>query len=286
MTRLGEYDISNPFEAKVLESARITPEEAEDEIRNIVLDVSGSGFNFIEGQSVGVLPPGPFPAGQKQHLRLYSVASARDKDGKTGTIDLCVKRCFYLDDYSGEKMPGIASNYLCNLKPGDTVTLTGPYGKAFVVPADETANLLLIALGTGIAPFRAFVKHIYETVGGWKGKVRLFYGAKSPLELAYMNDVKDDFAQYYDEETFKAFEALSPRPHMDDPIAFEEALEKHREEVWDMLKDPKTYVFIAGLEDLMAKLDTAGENMAGSPEQWDQKKNELKGGNRWFELLY
>ncbi|MCP4643516.1 MAG: oxidoreductase [bacterium] len=256
-------------------------------MRHIVLDVTGTGFSFIEGQSVGVLIAGDMQFGQSQHLRLYSVASSRkgDKDEQE-TISLCVKRCSFIDDYSGEEVKGIASNYLCDLSPGAKVTLTGPYGRAFVVPGDDTCNMLMIALGTGIAPFRAFVKHIYDTKGGWKGQVRLFYGAKSGLDLAYMNDKQDDFAQYYDEGTFKAFESVSPRPHMDDPIALDRTLEENADEVWAMLQDPKTYVFIGGLEKVIEPLNAAFAKMAGSAEQWEQKKNELKGANRWFELLY
>ena len=46
-------------------------------------------------------------------------------------------------------------------------------------------------MGTGIAPFRAFVKHLYRDIGDWRGQVRLFYGARSGLELLYMNDEVD-----------------------------------------------------------------------------------------------
>ena len=52
--------------------------------------------------------------------------------------------------------------------------------------------------------------------------MRLFYGAQSGLEMLYMNDKQNDFVNYYDEDTFKAFAAVSPRPHMDDPIPLDE----------------------------------------------------------------
>ena len=55
---------------------------------------------------------------------------------------------------------------------------------------------------------------------------RLLYGARSGLELLYMNDKRDDFSLYYDEESFEAFQALSPRPNWADPIAWDHAIEE------------------------------------------------------------
>ena len=68
-------------------------------------------------------------------------------------MTLCVKRCNYIDEYSGERYEGISSNYLCDRRAGDTVTINGPFGIPFEVPEDKDTDLLLIGMGTGIAPF-------------------------------------------------------------------------------------------------------------------------------------
>jgi ferredoxin--NADP+ reductase len=285
--RLDDYDIDNRYTATVKESLRITPEESEDEIRNIVLNVDKKDFTFDVGQCVGVLVPGPHPFGQRDHFRVYTVANIHDSsNGDNPRLEICVKRCFAIDEVSGEKHPGIASNYLCDRKAGDQITVTGPYGHPFTIPDDKDADLLMIGLGTGIAPFRAFVKAIYKSVGGWEGKVRLFFGAKSGLEMLYMNDKQNDFVNYYDEGTFKAFAAVSPRPHMDDPIPLEEALVKHSKEVWEMVMKPDTQVYVAGLEKMLEPLDKAFTKMAGGKDKWERRKAELIAGKRWAEIIY
>lgn len=287
MSRLHEYDISSTFTATIRESTRITPEDYADEVRHLVLEVYRTPETFEVGQSIGVLVPGPHEFGNPQHLRLYSIASVDPGEPPdTAALAVCVKRCFYIDDVSGERRPGVASNYLCDRKPGDTVVLTGPYGSAFRLPLDPTVNLLMVGMGTGIAPFRAFVKHIYETLGGWQGKVRLFYGAKRGVELLYMNDLKNDLANYYDETTFKAFQAVSPKPYLDEPVALDRTLEENTAEVWEMLQDPSTYVYVAGLEAISAMLDNALAKMAGSEEKWRLAKKRLVAEGRWAELVY
>ncbi len=285
--RLDDYAKDERFPARVVSTERITPDASKDEVREIVLDVDRKDFEYRVGQSVGVLAPGDPALGQDVHFRLYSVADLPGRGaGGAPRIKICVRRCHYVDSYSGERYPGIASNYLCDLAPGDTIEISGPYGLPFEVPAERDATLILIASGTGIAPFRALVKHLYANVKDWGGRVLLFHGASSGLELIYQNDEVNDFAQYYDRDTFEAFRALSPRPHWEDPIGWDYAMAERGEELWGLLEKPDTYVYVAGLENVRDQLDNVFANLAGSEERWKRRKAELAAGRRWVELLY
>lgn len=283
--RLDDYPTEPRYTATVMSSEEITEEGADVEVRELVLEVDKERFDFAIGQSIGVLVEGSGEFGRSVHHRLYTVADMPKSDGAS-EITIVVRRCNYIDDYSGETYRGINSNYLCDRKPGDKVTITGPFGMPFKVPEDREANLLLIGLGTGIAPFRALVKHIYSNVGDWKGKVRLLYGAHSGLELLYMNSKRDDFTNYYDEETFEAFKALSPRPNWADPIAWDFAIEDRADEIWRMLEDEHTYIYIAGQKSIRDALDELFGEMAESDAVWAKKKADLIEQGKWAELLY
>ncbi|MBX9604271.1 MAG: hypothetical protein K2X35_24925 [Bryobacteraceae bacterium] len=283
---LAEYDISRPYQASVLSTERLTPPDYDVEVRHIVLRIPAGDFDFVEGQSIGVLVPGPHEFGNPHHLRLYSIASSRREDAGSGSIAICVRRCFYLDEISGERYPGVASNFLCDARPGDPVLLTGPYGAHFSLPADANANLLMIGAGTGIAPFRAFVRHIYEERGGWKGDVRLYYGARRGTELLYRNDKVQDLGLFYDDRTFRAFEAVSARPALDPQPALDKLLLDHQEEVWKLINAPNTYLYLAGLAESAARFEKAMAHLAGSAGQWESLRKKLAGEHRYAELLY
>lgn len=284
MAHLAELNTKNAFRATVRKTERLTPANT-DEVREIVLEVPPA-FEVKVDQSFGVLVETNGEFGNKYHHRLYSVADLPDKKNGKPLITMLVKRCSYVDDFSGEKYEGIASNYLCDRRVGDEITITGPHSLPFVVPDDHSANLILIGMGTGIAPFRAFIKHLYKNVKDWKGKIRLFYGARSGLELLYLNDKDGDLTNYYDQGTFEAFHALSPRPHMNDPIALDRAIEDRAADILDLLNKTNTYIYVAGYEKVKDMLDKAFSNILGSKEKWETRKAELVAGKKWAEILY
>jgi ferredoxin--NADP+ reductase len=284
--RLSDYDVNHPYTATLVSTERITPLGWEAEVRHLVLRLDVP-FDYVEGQSIGVLAPGPHEFGNTHHLRLYSIASPRGgDDGRGDTLSICVRRCFSIDDISGERYPGKASNYLCDANPGEEILITGPYGVQFEIPPRTDANLLMVGMGTGIAPFRAFVKHIHRLHGAWQGKVRLFYGSKSGVEALYMNEFRRDMALYYDEESFRAFEAISPRPHYDAPPEIDRVLIDNAHEIWDLIQQPNTYVYLAGLSAAASKFETAMEHLAGGAAQWQELKNSIASEQRFAELLY
>lgn len=258
---------------------------AREEVRELTLALEDADFSFEIGQSIAVLVAGPHDFGQSHHVRLYSIASTPDEAGP-GRIRICVRRCSYIDAFSGERYPGIASNYLCDLPVGSEVVIAGPVGLPFRVPARPDANLLMIGLGTGIGPFRALIRHIYAERGGWQGQVRLFYGARTGLELAYMNDRRNDFASYLDEATFEAIEALSARPAWDEPADLSAAIARHHAEVRSLLDDARTYVYLAGLAAIGEQLDAALTTLAGGRDAWAARKAAMVEAGRWMELLH
>ena len=159
------YTIQKPLVGETVENKRLTPSTRtlRDDVRHVVIRYREK-LPYRPGQSVGILIPGIDPLTGKPHkLRLYSVASVSAGDyGDRQTVSLCVVRHFWDNPKTGEKnVPGLASNYLCDLKKGDRVTMTGPVGKHFLLPEDvQSRDLIFVATGTGIAPYRGMLFNI------------------------------------------------------------------------------------------------------------------------------
>lgn len=273
-------------EAVVIDSVRITPPER-DEVRRIRLRIDDPAFRFSVGQSIGVVVPGPHPMGNKFHMRRYSIASGHlEGEDSAVELELLVRRCFYVDEVSGERFPGIASHYLCDAQTGKHITVTGPYRSPFRIPSDEHANLLMIGTGTGVAPFRSFVQEIYREKGGWKGKVRLFYGARNGMDLLYGNDAHDDLTNYLDHASFKAFGALITRPLASESDTLKATMNEHATEVWKLMQDPDTHVYLAGLGKVSETFDRIMEKETGGAGVWAKAKERMRSQGRWSELVY
>ena len=83
--------------------------------------------------------------------------------------------------------PGICSSYVFTRKPGDKVTISGPYGEFFIKPTDS--EMLYIGGGAGMAPMRSHLFHLFHTLKTGR-KVTYWYGGRSKRELFYLEDFK------------------------------------------------------------------------------------------------
>lgn len=195
---VNTYKNKAPFTGKVVSTKRIVGPKATGETCHIVIDHKGK-FPYWEGQSWGVIPPGTREKDGKPHsVRLYSIASSRygdDMSGKTGS--LCVRRATYwcpdlkADDPAKK---GICSNFLCDTKPGDEVKMTGPAGKVMLMPEeDPSTDYIMVATGTGIAPFRGFVRRLFfektPIADVYSGQAWLFLGVANSDALLYGDEV-------------------------------------------------------------------------------------------------
>ena len=84
--------------------------------------------------------------------------------------------------------PGICSSYIYSLKPGDKITMSGPYGEFFLpkdLPADQ--ELIFVGGGAGMAPMRSHIMHLFHTEKTSR-KVNFFYGARALKEAFYLDD--------------------------------------------------------------------------------------------------
>ena len=273
-------------EAIVADSVRISAED-QDEVRRITLRIKDPTFQYQVGQSIGVVVPGPHPMGNPYHTRRYAIANGHKRGLRKRTeLELLVRRCFSIDEINGELYPGIASNFLCDAKKGQKITITGPYRSPFNIPQDDRANLLMIGTGTGVAPFRCFIQEIYRDYGIWRGQVRLYYGVHSGMDLLYENDEQDDFTNYYDQASFKAFRSLIGQRTTSEEDSLKKTLDGHVNDIWSLMQDPNTYVYLGGLSKIAIIFDHIMGDVAGDESDWLKFKDKLRAEGRWSELVY
>ena len=84
-------------------------------------------------------------------------------------------------------MPGIASSYIFTLKPGDKVTMSGPYGDFHPI-FDSGREMMWVGGGAGMAPLRAQIMHMTKTLKTTDRKMSYFYGARALNEVFYLED--------------------------------------------------------------------------------------------------
>lgn len=235
---VGLYAADKPAVATVAGNHRLTAGDAESDIRHIVLDFGKTAFPVLEGQSIGIVPPGVDAFGRPHHVRLYSVASPRDGERpKHNNVALTIKRV--TADHEGKPVKGVASNYLCDLVRGDRVHVTGPYGATFLMPNHPGAKLLMICTGTGSAPMRAMTERRRRRLALREGgEILLYFGARRPGELPYFGPLQKLPRELVDVEL--AFSRDGKREYVQD------RMRAQGDKVGRWLADPETFIYICG----------------------------------------
>ncbi len=266
------FSSAHPAVATVQGNYRLTAEDADSDVRHIILDLGTTSFPVLEGQSVGIAPPGNDANGRPHRMRLYSISSPRDGERpNTNNLSLTVKR----------EPNGVASNYVCDLKRGDAVKLTGPFGSTFLMPNDPQANVLMICTGTGSAPFRGFTMRRQRTVGGPSGGMTLIFGARSPSSLPYFGPLKKVPDTLLAKHLVFSRVEGSPKEYVQDRMRAE------KERIADLLGSENTHVYVCGLKAMEIGVESAFEDIARSAGMnWKTIRDAMRSSGRYHLETY
>jgi benzoyl-CoA 2,3-epoxidase subunit A len=232
--------------ATVTGNVRVTEVGKEYDTHHVVLDFGNMPFPVLEGQSIGVLPPGNDDKGRPHHARQYSIASPRNGERPGyNNLSLTIKRV--LEDHQGNPVKGVASNYMCDLKVGDKVQVIGPFGASFLMPNHPKSNIVMICTGTGSAPMRAMTEWRRRLRASGKfegGKLMLFFGARTKEELPYFGPLQNLPKDFIDIHFAFSRTPGQPKRYVQD------AMRERAADLAALLQDPNTCFHVCGLKSM------------------------------------
>jgi ferredoxin--NADP+ reductase len=289
------YRPNNPYIGRCLSNDELVAEGGIGTVRHVKFDISGGDLRYLEGQSIGIIAPGQDAKGKPHKIRLYSIGSTRhgdDVDDKT--VSLCVRQLEYKHPETGETVYGVCSTHLCNLKVGDDVAITGPTGKEMLLPEDENSTIVMMATGTGIAPFRAYLWRMFKDKEKkanpdyqFKGLAWLIFGIPTTANILYKQELEELQREY--PNNFRLTYAISReqknaqggRMYIQDRVA------EHADELWQLLQKNNSHGYICGLKGMEDGIDEAMTNAAGKHNvNWKEYQRDIKKAGRWHVETY
>ena len=259
--------------ATVTGNLRVTEVGKDYDTHHIVLDFGNMPFPVLEGQSIGIIPPGTDDKGKSHHARQYSIASPRNGERPGhNNLSLTIKRV--LEDHDGKPVRGVGSNYMCDLKVGDKVQVIGPFGASFLMPNHPKSNIVMICTGTGSAPMRAMTEWRRRLRASGKfegGKLMLFFGARTPAELPYFGPLNNLPKDFIDIEFAFSREAGKTKRYVQD------AMRDRAADIAALLRDGNTCFYVCGLKSMEEGVVMALRDIAqGAGMDWESVASGLK----------
>jgi len=255
-----------PTTATVVGNVNCTEAGFHNQTHHIVLDFGAIPFPVLEGQSIGIVPPGVDANGRPHVARQYSVASPRNGERPGyNNVSLTVKRV--TEDHQGRPTVGVASNYVCDLRVGDTVQVVGPFGQSFLMPNHPKSHIVMICTGTGSAPMRAMTewrRRLRKSGKFESGKLMLFFGARTREELPYFGPLQSLPKDFIDINFAFSRTPGQPKKYVQDLI-HERAVD-----LVPLLSDPNSHFYVCGLKAMEEGVVLALRDVAaGADLDWD-----------------
>ncbi|MEY3134537.1 MAG: Benzoyl-CoA oxygenase component [Pseudomonadota bacterium] len=267
------YGPKTPTQATVVGNFKVNEAGTSNETHHIVIDFGSMPFPVLEGQSVAIVPPGVDASGKPHHARQYSIASPRNGErAGYNNVSLTVKRV--VEDHDGKPVQGVCSNYLCDVKVGDTIQVIGPFGSSFLMPNHPKSNIVMICTGTGSAPMRGMTewrRRLRQTGKFEGGKLMLFFGARTQEELPYFGPLQKLPKDFIDINFAFSRTPGQPKRYVQD------AMRERAADLVSLLKDPDTYFYVCGLKSMEEGVVLALHDVATQAGlNWDQLGAALK----------
>ncbi|GJM89958.1 hypothetical protein PR202_ga06190 [Eleusine coracana subsp. coracana] len=260
----NKFKPKEPYIGRCLFNKRITGDKAPGETWHMVFSTEGQ-LPYREGQSIGVIADGVDKNGKPHKLRLYSIASSA------------------LGDFGDSKTVG-------DLKPGAEVKITGPVGKEMLMPKDPNATIIMLATGTGIAPFRSFLwKMFFEEHDDYKfnGLAWLFLGVPTSDTLLYKEELEKMKEMAPDNFRLDFAVSREQTNAAGEKMYIQTRMAEYKEELWELLKKDNTYVYMCGLKGMEKGIDDIMVDLAAKDGiDWLEYKKQLKKGEQWNVEVY
>ena len=232
--------------ATVAGNVRVTAVGHEYDTHHVVLDFGNLPFPVLEGQSIGIIPPGADAGGRAHFARQYSIASPRNGERPGyNNLSLTIKRV--LEDHQGKAVRGVGSNYMCDLQVGDKVQVMGPFGASFLMPNHPRSHIVMICTGTGSAPMRAMTewrRRLRQSGKFEGGKLMLFFGARTKEELPYFGPLQNLPKDFIDINFAFSRTPGQPKRYVQD------LMRERAADLAALLADANTYFYVCGLKSM------------------------------------
>jgi len=310
-----------PYQGKVVEN-NVHPQtltqdtgDANWETCHVTFDHGGK-VPYVEGQSIGIIAPGPDKKGQTPaKIRLYSIASSAVGDDQTSkTVSLCVKRVVELDgkhanrevgedkpDKAGTHFPdnkvyrGVCSNHINDMSPGDEVLITGPTGAEMLLPEDQSANIIMLATGTGIAPMRSYLRFLFHDKAGanedgsrkFTGLAWLFMGVPYSKSLLYDDEHIEYKKSFPDNFRYDYAVSREQKNEAGQKMYIQTKMGEYVEELWDLMQKPNTHIYMCGLKGMESGMEECFSPIAEKNDMvWADFAKTMKKEKRYHVEVY